>query len=255
MTITGALVLVIGLHGFWSSLSGKPLTEERVEREEALPFLGRTPMHAVYGALRPLASACVALGVSANAVTLASLGLAILAATAFATGHFGVGAGFACAGALADAVDGLVARLAGTVSPYGKVLDTTVDRFVDAILLGGIAIYVRHDVVLLVLVLGAIVASSMVSYASAVLRELGLSDRGAPMRRSHRLACLLAGATLTPLAQHLAAEGPLPLRLAPVLLSIAAIAVLGNASAVRRLLGTVPTVPTAPAPTSWVAPR
>lgn len=236
MTITGLLAAVLGVHVGWSVVSGRRLVEERVEREEALPVVGKTPMHAVYRSLRPIASACIHLGVSANGVTLASLVLAALAAGAFATGHFGVGAALACAGALADAVDGLVARLSGTVSRYGKVLDTTVDRFVDALLLGGVAVYVRHDVPLLSVVLAAFVGSSMVSYASAVLRELGVSDRGAPMRRAHRLAYLLTGATLTPIVQHLAPDAPLALRIAPVLLAVTAIAVVGNVSAVRRLL-------------------
>ena len=253
MAITGVLALVIG--AYWSSsfISGVRLVEARVEREEALPLLGKTPMHAVYRALRPFANLCVALGISANAVTLGSLVLAAAAATAFALGHFGVGAALACVGALADAVDGLVARLSGTVSPYGKVLDTTVDRFVDALLLGGVAVYVRSDVALLALVIAAIVASSMVSYASAVLRELGLPDRGAPMRRAHRLAYLLTGATLTPVVQHLFPEAPVFVRIAPVLVAVGAIAVVGNVSAVRRLLGTVSQPP--PVPGAELAPE
>ncbi len=246
MTIAFVLAVVLGVHLVWSAVSGRRLVEERVEREQALPVVGKTPMHAVYRALRPVAGACIFLGISANGVTLASLALAGLAAAAFATGHFGVGAALACAGALADAVDGLVARLTGTSSRYGKVLDTTVDRFVDALLLGGVAVFVRSDELLLALVLGAIVGSSMVSYASAVLRELGLPDRASAMRRAHRLAYLLTGATLAPIVQHLAPDAPLAIRIAPVLLAVAAIAVVGNVSAVRRLLSTVSDAEAAP---------
>lgn len=253
MTIVGVLAVVLGVHLVWSTVSGRRLVEERVEREEALPVVGKTPMHAVYRALRPVAAACIFLGISANGVTLASLALAGLAAASFATGHFGVGAALACAGALADAVDGLVARLTGTSSRYGKVLDTTVDRFVDALLLGGVAVLVRNDAVLLVLVLGAILASSMVSYASAVLRELGLPDRASAMRRAHRLAYLLTGATLVPIVQHVAPDAPLAIRIAPVLLAVAAIAVVGNVSAVRRLLSTVSATEEAPPEESPVA--
>ncbi len=265
MSIAFVLAAVLGVHVAWATISGRTLLEERVEREEALPVVGKTPMHAVYRALRPIASLCLLLGISANGVTLASLGLAALAAVAFAAGHFGVGAALACAGALADAVDGLVARLSGTVSRYGKVLDTTVDRFVDALLLGGVAVYVRNDIPLLVLVLAAFVGSSMVSYASAVLRELGVPDRGSSMRRAHRLAYLLTGATLAPIVQHLAPDAPLAIRIAPVLCAVGAIAVVGNVSAVRRLLGAAaapapavaapPAVPASDRPTEPVSVR
>jgi len=105
----------------------------RVDREQGMVLIGRGPMHAVYRALMPIGRLLVRLGVSANAVTLFSLVAAAGAATAFALGHFGVGALVACVASLADAVDGLVARESGTASPLGKVLDTTVDRYVDAL--------------------------------------------------------------------------------------------------------------------------
>lgn len=244
MVLAGVLAGVLGVHIVGSALSGRRLVEERVEREEALPLVGKAPMHAVYRALRPVATVCVALGVSANMVSLASLGLAVAAAVALATGHFGIGAGLASAGALADAVDGLVARLSGTSSKFGKVLDTTIDRYVDALLLGGLAVYVRESVVLLVLCMAAIVGSFMVSYASAVVRELGVADRGFAMRRAHRLAYLLTGAALVPVVQHLlpafqtstwSSTVQAAVRLSPMLFAAAAIAVLGNIAALRRL--------------------
>ncbi|MBX3227708.1 MAG: CDP-alcohol phosphatidyltransferase family protein [Labilithrix sp.] len=210
--------------------AGRPSGAARVEREQGLVLVGRGPMHAVYRALVPLGRLLVHLGVSANAVTLFSLVAAIGAAGAFAGGHFGAGAAIACVAALADALDGLVARESGTSSPLGKVLDTTVDRYVDALFLGGIGLYVRASALHLALVLAAIVGSFMVSYASSIERELHLDDPGGrvPIRRAHRLAYVLVAATIAPLCGRYA--------LAPVLLAVGVIALFGNVSSAQRLL-------------------
>jgi len=236
IALTGALALTFFAHVVSSFAAGHPLVAARVEREPALPLVGRVPMHAVYRALFPLGRALVALGVSANAVSLAALAFAVLAASAFATGHFGVAALAAAVASLADGLDGLVARLAGTQSRFGQVLDTTVDRYVDALFLGGIAMYVRFDAALLGLTLAAIVGAFMVSYASSVERELGLTSGPVAMRRVHRLAYLILGSTFAPLVGQAFADSSPRAELAPIVIAVGAIAIVGNISAVRRLL-------------------
>ena len=197
-------------------------------------------MHAVYRTLVPVARALVAARVSANTVSYLALGLAVLAAVAFGDGRFGVGAALACAASLADAIDGLVAREGGTQSRFGQVLDTTIDRYVDALFLGGLAVHVRHGVVPLLVVLAAIVGSFMVSYASSLERELGQAGKpkgqATPMRRAHRLAYLLTGAALGPFALRFAGEGRPYAEAFPMLVAASVIAVFGNVSAVRRAL-------------------
>jgi CDP-diacylglycerol--glycerol-3-phosphate 3-phosphatidyltransferase len=235
--LVGALAIALGSHAVASAAAGRLLVAKRVDREQGLPVVGRTPMHAVYRSLLPLGRALVAAHVSANAVTVMSLALAVLAAVAFAFGHLGVGAAIACVATLADAVDGMVARESGTQSRLGQILDTSVDRYVDALLLGGLAVYVRHDAALLIIVLGAIVGSFMVSYASSIERELGHTSPAAlvPMRRAHRLAYVLTGAALGPFAALAVGEQRPAAGLVPVLVAVAAIATVGNVSAVRRL--------------------
>lgn len=234
VTLVLTLTLVFGAHLVSSLAAGRPLVAARVDREAALPVVGKAPMHAVYRALVPVGHALVALGVSANTVSLAALALAGLASAAFATGHFGVAAVVASLASLADGLDGLVARLAGTKSPFGQVLDTTIDRYVDALFLGGIAVYVRQNAVLLCITLAALVGSFMVSYASSVERELGVVAPPASMRRAHRLAYLIIASGGAPLVHH-AIDYPY-VEVLVVFLAVGAIAVVGNVSAVRRLL-------------------
>jgi CDP-diacylglycerol--glycerol-3-phosphate 3-phosphatidyltransferase len=231
-----ALALALGAHLVSSLAAGRALVADRVEREAALPVVGKAPMHAVYRALVPLGRLLAALGVSANAISVSSVAIAALAAVAFATGHFGVGALIAAVSALADGLDGMVARLTETRSRFGQVLDTTIDRYVDALFLGGIAVFVRSDVWLLVVTLGAIVGSFMVSYASSVERELAVPSTPVAMRRAHRLAYLLVAVTIAPLAGRALAEWTARGELVPIFAATLAIAIVGNVSAVRRLL-------------------
>ncbi|MBX3198887.1 MAG: CDP-alcohol phosphatidyltransferase family protein [Labilithrix sp.] len=209
---------------------------ERLARERGLPLLGKLPMEAVYAVILPIGRALGRFGVSANAVSVASLAIAAGAGALFGMGHFGAGAAVAAVATLADALDGIVARETRTASRFGQVLDTTIDRYVDALLLGGIALFVREDAWLLALTVAALVGSFMVSYASSVLRELGAEDSGAPMRRAHRVAYLICAAALVPFTELALTGAPLPLRILPMVGALGAIALVGNVSAVARLL-------------------
>lgn len=65
-------------------------------------------------------------GVSANAVTLAGLGLGLLAAVSVVSGQFTLALGLILASRLADGLDGAVAR-ASTRTDFGGYLDITAD--------------------------------------------------------------------------------------------------------------------------------
>lgn len=227
---------------------------ERLARESGLPLLGKIPMEAVYAAIMPVGRGLARLGVPANAVSIASLLFAGGAGALFAMGHFGAGTAVAVVATLSDALDGIVARESRTSNRFGQVLDTTIDRYVDALLIGGIAVFVRQDVVLLCVAFAALVGGFMVSYASSVLRELKVDDSGAPMRRGHRVAYLLGATSLVPFVELAFPNGPLALCLAPVVLALGAVAVIGNVSAIVRLLraarastpAVIPVAPRAP---------
>lgn len=233
LVLFGAISLALGAYLGASLVHGRPLVASRVEREMGLPLVGKMPMHAVYRALEPMGRLLIALGISANAITLASVVIALGAGAAFATGHFGVAAIVGAIASLADGLDGFVARLTGTQSRYGQVLDTTLDRYVDAIFIGGIALFVHENIALLGLTLAALVGSFMVSYASSVERELAFDAGPARFRRAHRLVFLLLASAVAPIAAEvLGPRAELPV----VFVAVVAIGVAGNLSAVRRLL-------------------
>lgn len=237
MLVTGVFLTAGAAFAISAWTAGRRRTFERLEREPGLPLLGKAPLEAVYAAALPLGRGLAAIGVSANAVTVASALIALCACVLFAMGHFGLGAAVAITASLADALDGIVARETNTTSRFGQVLDTTVDRYVEAMLIGGILFYVRKDALLFVIAMAGLVGGFMVSYASSVLREIGASDRDAPMRRAHRLVYLLGGAVLVPFVATALPGASLRVQIAPIMVALAAIGVIGNVSAVRRLLG------------------
>jgi heme exporter protein D len=74
--------------------------------------------------------------------------------------------------ALGDTLDGIVARLQGTASDAGEVLDAAVDSYEEFFFLGGIVVHVRQSAVGVSLVLLALLGSFMVSYATAKAEAL-----------------------------------------------------------------------------------
>lgn len=239
--VLAVLVSGVALRLKWGARGGAR-SFARVEHDGGSALVGKRTMNAAYEVLEPLVDACVRARVEANSVTWSSLALALTAGGLAAFGHLG-GAALALAiASIGDALDGQIARSSGTASARGEVVDAAVDRYSEFAFLGGLAVHYRGAPALLALTLLALLASSMISYASAKAEALAvLVPRGA-MRRPERAVILCLGAALVPLATWLApyrAEGALPLGAvvageAPMLVSLLVVAIAGNVSAVRR---------------------
>ncbi len=229
------LVIVVTYAGHVSRFGAA--RHSRIERAGSSPLLGRSAMEMGYWAMGPAARVCVALGVSANAVSLASLGLAALAGLALSTGAFGVGAALSLLSSAGDALDGMIARETGTASDSGEVLDAAVDRYAELFFFGGVAYFVRFDGFTLVLTLAATAGAIMVSYSTAKAEALHVEVPRGAMRRQERAVYLVVGAALVPIAAAVCERVGLPIWIArvPLLAVLAVVAVVGNTSAVRRL--------------------
>src|SRR5205823_1368834 len=93
-----------------------------------------------------------------------------------------------------DILDGTVARYSGKAGPRGAFFDSVADRVADALILGGIAWYLRGESRHApVLALAALALSMLISYERAKAESLGLSARGGMMERAERLVLLGAG--------------------------------------------------------------
>src|ERR1019366_9971012 len=90
--------------------------DARIERAGSSVLLGKGAMEKGYWEMRPAARACIAVGLTANAVSMASFAFAALAGVSLALGAFGVGAVLSLVSSACDALDGMVARETGTAS-------------------------------------------------------------------------------------------------------------------------------------------
>lgn len=206
-------------------------THARVVAEGRSPLLGSGVLEMLYWSVIPVAGAMVRGGVSADAVTWASLALGVGAGIACGAGQFGVGALLAILSAAGDAVDGFVARETGTASDRGEVLDAAADRYAELAVIAGVAVSLRESAPALLLALAALGGSFMVSYTTAKAEALGVRLPRGPMRRTERAVVLILGMCLTPVAGAL---NPHYAR-SPIVAALGLVAVLGNASVITRV--------------------
>ena len=203
-------------------------------------MLGRGIMEVAYKLFDPLINVLFALRVTPNMVTAFSLVPAILSAVFLAGGHFGLGALLATGSGFCDMLDGMLARRYRTTSDVGELFDAATDRYVEFFLLAGLTFYFRHQPVLQVVCLAAILGSFMVSYSTAKAEALGVPPPKGAMRRAERAVYLIVGCWLVPLwARVMPGVGSvggsaIPQEF-PVELAMLVVAVVANVSAVRRM--------------------
>ncbi len=140
--------------------------------------------------LEPLASR---LNVNPNIVTIISPFIAILSAIFFAGGNLIGGALFILLSGFLDVVDGAVARYHNRASPFGAFLDSTMDRFADAIIFIGIIYGGYCDWLVGVL---AIHSAITVSYVRARAESQGVECNIGIAERAVRMIILMLGAVL-----------------------------------------------------------
>jgi len=121
----------------------------------------------------------------------------------------------------------------------GELFDAAVDRYVEYILLAGLAVYFRGSPVALMLCLGAVLGSFMVSYTTAKAEALGVVPPKGAMRRAERAVYVTCGCALAPIWElvmpgaHTVASISLGREL-PIELALLVVAVVANVSAIRR---------------------
>src|SRR5229473_4717380 len=92
----------------------------------------------------PLARALAAMGISANAVTIAGGVLSVIGAGLLAAGVPLAALLVLLIGAIADTLDGQIAKASGGGTRLGAFLDSTVDRVADGALFVGAARSEEH---------------------------------------------------------------------------------------------------------------
>jgi len=148
----------------------------------------------------PGARSLKALGLTPNAVTLLGFGLTVAGACLAALGWLVAGGVVFLVGGGLDLLDGALARLNGTASPFGALLDSVFDRLGEASLFVGLAVYALDagfspDYLLffMLALLLALVFSQGVSYLRARGEGLGVFSKAGLMTRPERVVLLGLG--------------------------------------------------------------
>ena len=107
------------------------------------------------------------------------------------------GASIALAG-VCDILDGRLARAQKVASPYGKFIDSTLDRFVETFAFLGFAVYFAGRPWGPLVVAAGLGGSLLVSYAQARGETVGVSGSGGLMQRAERLVLQILGCLFDP---------------------------------------------------------
>jgi CDP-diacylglycerol---glycerol-3-phosphate 3-phosphatidyltransferase len=136
------------------------------------------------------AKVLIRVGVSANAVTVAGTAVVVGASVLLlAPGHLLAGLLVVAASVLTDMLDGAIARVNGTTSRFGALLDSNCDRLADGAIFAGLAYFLLAEDRGLggALALWALIASQMVSYVRARAESLGADCNVGIAERPERL--------------------------------------------------------------------
>ncbi len=136
--------------------------------------------------------------INPDLLTVLGMIIASSAGLAFAEGAFRLAGVLLVAGGFFDLIDGVIARHFGISTRFGALLDSSLDRVVDILVMLGLVIFYARapsgvGVVLCVVIL---VASVLTSYAKAHAERVLDRIPGGLLERGERVGLLAAGAIL-----------------------------------------------------------
>jgi CDP-diacylglycerol--glycerol-3-phosphate 3-phosphatidyltransferase len=145
--------------------------------------------------LRPIGTNLRRTGIRADHLTALGVVMAAGAAVAIGAGQLRIGKPGEHEEEEPDALDGAVAKAAGTAGPRGAFFDSVSDRVSDSLLLFGVAWYLSttHPGQLSLLPMAVLAASLVISYQRAKAESLGFEAKGGIMERAERLILLGLG--------------------------------------------------------------
>jgi CDP-diacylglycerol--glycerol-3-phosphate 3-phosphatidyltransferase len=150
---------------------------------------------AVDRGLVPIGASLRRTGVSADVVTIVGMAMAAVAAVTIGAGYLRLGFLFLVLSGIPDALDGAVAKAAGSSSSRGAFFDSVSDRVTDAILFCGVAWFLASNepgrIMMLPVVIMAL--AMLISYQRAKAESLGFDAKGGLMERAERFIVLAFG--------------------------------------------------------------
>jgi CDP-diacylglycerol--glycerol-3-phosphate 3-phosphatidyltransferase len=212
----------------------------------------------IYKVIDPFVKVLIKLGLTPNVVTtigfMLNVGVAVIFIIGAEEGNRGDLTYVGWAGALIlfaglfDMLDGQVARLGNMKSTFGALYDSVLDRYSELVMFLGICYYLvaHHYFLSSIFAFIALIGSMMVSYVRARAEGLGVDIKGGLMQRPERvitlgLFAMLCGVTSLYIGGNYKLYVPgikfhVFETMSIFTFPIVALAVLTNATAIRRLI-------------------
>jgi CDP-diacylglycerol--glycerol-3-phosphate 3-phosphatidyltransferase len=149
-------------------------------------------------AFHPIARAVTRLGLGPSAVTLLGVLVSLAGALLLGLGQLTAGGAVLGLGASLDVVDGLIARLTGTETVRGAILDSFTDRVSEVAMWTGLAFHLANqkESMLVMASLVAVSGSLLIPYLRAKAEGEGLEGKGGLMGRAERLLVFCWGVSI-----------------------------------------------------------
>lgn len=156
----------------------------------------------VRAAARRIAPALRALHLTPNTLTVLGLLICVGSAVLIALGYLLAGGAVLFLASVFDILDGALARFTSSTQRYGAFLDSTVDRYAEAVTYIALLYYFlfhAHATLEPMLVIVALTGSLLVSYVRARAQSLGYESNGGLLARPERVVIMVIGLIISPL--------------------------------------------------------
>jgi len=160
--------------------------------------MGDFLIHWFMWAIGPLERVLLRMGATPDHMNAGGVLFGLLSGVLIGLGHLEAGGWAIALAGICDILDGRLARAQQVASPYGKFIDSTLDRFVETFAFLGFAVYFRDEPLGGFLVAAGLGGSLLVSYAQARGETVGVSGSGGLMQRAERLVLTILGCLLDP---------------------------------------------------------
>ena len=133
-------------------------------------------------------------------LTLAGFALNLFAGWIYASGLLFVAGLMLLIAGLGDVLDGPLARLTGKASRFGAFLDSTVDRYSDFFIFGGVAYYFANEASWgwFLVAMGILLGAFLTSYTKARMESMTLACSVGIFERAERVLILALGSLVPP---------------------------------------------------------
>jgi len=164
-----------------------------------MPKLEKTRKNISNCVTQPIANLLARTPLTPDAVTWLGFCITVGAAALIVTEHLLAAGIVVLVAGFFDMLDGALARVTNRVTRFGGILDSTLDRLSEAVLLLGLlAVFARGGEVAESLLVGfALLGSLMVSYIRARMEGLGIECRAGLFTRPERVIVLALGLLLS----------------------------------------------------------